>query len=219
MQGAEGQRRRLLIFGTTAMSERMHFYLDRYAHFDCVGFVVDRQHRACDTHLGLPVHDYEDLVDTCPPMDHDVFVAVGYSQGNRGREAIYGRLEAGGYQVASFFAPSAAINVDELGTGTVVLDNATVGPCCSIGRGVFVGPNTVAGHHIRVGDFAYISSSVTLLGGCSIGKRVFLGGGVIVKDGLSIADDTFIGMGAVVTRSIEVPGVYVGHPARLVRKF
>src|SRR6056297_2199515 len=183
MQGAEGQRRRLLIFGTTAMSERMHFYLDRYAHFDCVGFVVDRQHRACDTHLGLPVHDYEDLVDTCPPMDHDVFVAVGYSQGNRGREAIYGRLEAGGYQVASFFAPSAAINVDELGTGTVVLDNATVGGCCSIG------------------------------------KRVFLGGGVIVKDGLSIADDTFIGMGAVVTRSIEVPGVYVGHPARLVRKF
>lgn len=219
MQSNKGNKRKLLIFGVSEMSERMHRYFDRCSAYNCAGFVIDRKYRTSDTHLGLHVYDFETLVDECPPTEHDVFVAVGYTDGNRAREEVYGRLESHGYQLVSFIAPSAAVHIDELGIGAVVLDHAIIGPSCAIGRGVYVGPNSVAGHHIDINDFVYVSSSVTLLGGCSIGKYVFLGGGVIVRDGISIADNTFVGMGAVVTRSIEVPGVYAGHPARLIREF
>jgi sugar O-acyltransferase (sialic acid O-acetyltransferase NeuD family) len=219
MHRTENNRRKLLMFGTGLMSERMHFYFDRDSSYAFEGFVIDRAHMTSSTHLGLPVFEAESLPERCPPSDYDVFVAVGYSQSNRAREAVFDRLAAMGYELASFVSSTAAVNIDEPGQGTVILDNTTVGPCCSIGRGVFIGPNTVASHHVDIAEFTYISSSVTLLGGCSIGKRVFLGGGAIIRDGVSIADGTSIGMGAVVNRSIEAPGLYSGMPARLIRKF
>jgi acetyltransferase-like isoleucine patch superfamily enzyme len=50
-----------------------------------------------------------------------------------------------------------------------------------------------------------------------VGSRVSIGTNATILP-VSICDRVVIGAGAVVTRDITVPGIYVGNPARLLRK-
>jgi len=54
--------------------------------------------------------------------------------------------------------------------------------------------------------------------GIDIGNDVWFGAGVKVLDAVRIADGCVIGAGSVVSRSLDQAGVYVGAPARLIRK-
>jgi acetyltransferase-like isoleucine patch superfamily enzyme len=51
-----------------------------------------------------------------------------------------------------------------------------------------------------------------------IGNRVFIGFNVTILPGVSITDNCVIGAGSVVSKSIHVPGVYAGNPAKFVRE-
>ena len=50
-----------------------------------------------------------------------------------------------------------------------------------------------------------------------IGNRVSIGSNATILP-VSICEGTVIGAGAVVTRDIDIPGIYVGNPARFLRK-
>lgn len=54
--------------------------------------------------------------------------------------------------------------------------------------------------------------------GIVIGNDVWIGAHVTILDGVNVADGSVIGAGAVVTKSTEALGIYVGNPARLVRR-
>jgi acetyltransferase-like isoleucine patch superfamily enzyme len=54
--------------------------------------------------------------------------------------------------------------------------------------------------------------------GIRIGDDVWIGAGVIILDGVNVATGSVIGAGSVLTRSTEDYGVYVGNPARLIRR-
>ena len=211
--------RRLVIFGIDDMAARMHHYFQQCSIYKIAGFTVDAAFKTSDNLLGHPVTSFEDLPHVCSPEDHDIFIAVGYSDQNKNRERITLACEALGYRLASFIAPSAAIHTEDVGVGCTVLDNATIGPFCSLGKGVVIGPNSVVSHHSHIGDFVYLGPSVTVPGSCKVGQRVFLGVGSVLRDGISVADGTSIGMNAAVTKPIERPGLYAGNPAKLLRPF
>ncbi len=50
-----------------------------------------------------------------------------------------------------------------------------------------------------------------------LGNRVSIGTNATVLP-VRICDNVVIGAGAVVTKDINVPGIYVGNPARLLRR-
>lgn len=50
-----------------------------------------------------------------------------------------------------------------------------------------------------------------------IGNRVSVGTNATILP-VTICDDVVIGAGAVVTKDITEPGIYVGNPARLLRR-
>ena len=52
-----------------------------------------------------------------------------------------------------------------------------------------------------------------------IGSNVQIGAGAIVLSGVSVCDNVIIGAGSVVSKSIKVPGVYIGTPAFRMRGF
>ena len=52
-----------------------------------------------------------------------------------------------------------------------------------------------------------------------IGNNVFIGAGSIILPGVEICDNVVIGAGSIVTKKIEVGGVYVGNPARLIMPY
>ena len=124
--------------------------------------------------------------------------------------------------------------------GCEIGDDVMIGPFVEIQRDARVGPRC------RVQSHAFICEGVTIGADCfishgamfindtfahggpargdkslwkttTIGDRVSIGTGAIILP-VKICDGTVVGAGAVVTKDIDEPGVYVGNPARRLRR-
>lgn len=128
------------------------------------------------------------------------------------------------------------VNIYECSIG----DNSFVGPYVEIQKGVKIGSNCKVQSHsficelVEIGNDCFIGHGVMFIndlfqtGGpaqgdqslwqeTKIGNRVSIGSNATLLP-VSICDDVVIGAGAVVTKNIDVPGTYVGNPARLLAK-
>ena len=125
--------------------------------------------------------------------------------------------------------------------GCRIGDGCFIGPFVEIQRDVAIGRRTRVQSHsficelVTIGDDCFIGHGVMFVndlfreGGPAggdrakwratrIGDRVSIGSNATIL-GVRIADGTVVGAGAVVTRDLDVPGVYAGNPARLIRRW
>jgi acetyltransferase-like isoleucine patch superfamily enzyme len=119
-------------------------------------------------------------------------------------------------------------------------DGCFVGPFVEIQKGVVIGKRTRVQSHcmicelVEIGEDCFIGHGVMFTndtfatGGPAhgrkdlwratrIGDRVSIGSNATILP-VHICAGTVIGAGAVVTRDVEEPGIYVGNPARLLRR-
>jgi len=96
---------------------------------------------------------------------------------------------------------------------------AYIGPEAKIGDGCILNTRSIIEHEVHVGSFCHISVNSTLCGRVVIGSHVFVGANTVIKDKICICDDVIIGAGSTVVADIVHPGVYVGNPARFLRKY
>lgn len=207
--------RPLIIFGDGPMAELAHFYFTGPAGRHVMGFTVDDAWCDRPEFLGMPLIPWSGIANTCPPDTHEVFISVGYSDGNQLREAKYEEAETRGYRLASYVDPSVIDYGVGIGPNCLICEGAVLGPFSRVGRGAIIRTGAQIGHHNRIGDFAYVSPGVVFSGFCEVGARAFIGTGTLVRDGVRIGTDCTVGMGSVVTRDLTEPGVYLGHPARM----
>jgi acetyltransferase-like isoleucine patch superfamily enzyme len=124
--------------------------------------------------------------------------------------------------------------------GCQIGDDSFVGPFVEIQKGVVIGKRCRIQSHaficelVTVGDDCFISHGAMFIndlfetgraaGGdrnlwksTKIGNHVSIGTNATVLP-VNICDNVVIGAGAVVTRDVTEPGIYVGNPARLLRR-
>jgi acetyltransferase-like isoleucine patch superfamily enzyme len=124
--------------------------------------------------------------------------------------------------------------------GCKIGDNTFIGPFVEIQSGVVIGQRTRIQSHsficdlVSIGEDCVVAHGVMFIndtfatGGpargdrnlwksTQVGDRVSIGSNATVLP-VRICDDVVIGAGAVVTKDIEVPGIYAGNPAKLIRK-
>ncbi|HEY0250636.1 MAG TPA: acyltransferase [Kofleriaceae bacterium] len=124
--------------------------------------------------------------------------------------------------------------------GCTLGDDVFVGPFVEIQRDVTVGARTRVQSHsficelVTIGEDCFIAHGVMFIndtfqtGGpakgrkdlwksTTIGDRVSIGSNATIMP-VRIADDVVVGAGAVVTKDLLEPGIYVGNPARFVRR-
>ena len=90
---------------------------------------------------------------------------------------------------------------------TILEDGVNMAPGCCIGHGTFIGKQTHLANNVSTGGSSYISEY------CFIGSSAVVSPGVVI----SVSDVT-LGSGGVMAKSIEESGVYVGIPAKLLKK-
>lgn len=88
-----------------------------------------------------------------------------------------------------------------------------IGDDCLIASSVFI---TDHDHQVPIVGSAFLGGQLTC-DSVSIGNRVWLGQRVTVLKGVTICDDCVVGAGSIVSRSLILPGVYVGTPAKLIK--
>ena len=123
--------------------------------------------------------------------------------------------------------------------GCAIGDNCFIGPFVEIQKDVRIGNDCKIQSHAFICELVTIASNCfighgvmfindtfqkggpaqgdkTLWKSTTIGSRVSIGSNATILP-VSICDDVVIGAGAVVTKSITVPGVYAGNPARKMK--
>lgn len=212
--------KKLVIFGAGDIGKLAHFYFTRDAGREVVAFTVDRAYRTSDRFLGLPLHDFETIVERCPPGDHDLFIAVSYVNMNRTRAERYGIAKELGYTLPSYVSSRCSyLSDDPPGDNCFILEDNTIQPFVRIGRNVTLWSGNHVGHESVIEDHCFISSHVVIPGHVRVGAYSFLGVNATLRHAITIAPRTLIGAGAVVTRDTEEGGVYVPPAAvRLDRR-
>jgi len=123
--------------------------------------------------------------------------------------------------------------------GCSIGDDCFIGPFVEIQKNVTIGNHTKVQSHsflcemVEIGDHCFIGHAVMFIndifssggpaGGDTtkwkatrIGNHVSIGSNATLLP-VNICDHAVIGAGAVVTKSISVPGIYAGNPAKLIR--
>lgn len=105
-----------------------------------------------------------------------------------------------------------------IGGGTVVMPNAVINARTIVGKHCIINTGAIVEHDDSIGDYSHVSVGTNLGGAVSIGKKCWIGIGSTIKNNLSVCDNVCVGAGAVVVKSINISGVYVGVPAKMLCK-
>ena len=106
----------------------------------------------------------------------------------------------------------------QIGAGTVVMPGAVINHAAVVGKHCIVNSGAVVEHDCVLGDYAHISPNAALCGNVRVGSRTHIGAGAVVIPGVSVCADCVIGAGAVVVKDITESDLYVGVPARRLKK-
>lgn len=115
--------------------------------------------------------------------------------------------------------PTAVISGDvKIAEGTAIMANAVINVSATVGAHSIINTSSVVEHDNVIGDFVHISPGAVLCGGITIGNETHIGAGVVVRNNVTICGNVTIGCGACVVEDITESGIYVGVPAKKLKK-
>ena len=166
-----------------------------------------------NTHFPI-LGDDEWAFNNLNPASTGFILGTGFSEL---REKLGNLYESRGFKALTLIHPSARIGTNsQIGAGSIICAGNTITVDVNIGAHVLVNLHCTIGHDTGIGDFSVLSPGVHLSGHSQIGKRCELGTGAVTVPGVSIADDIVLGAGTVVHTDLDLPGTYVGVPAKRI---
>ncbi len=149
--------------------------------------------------------------------EKDIFflISVGQIKSSEQRKKIYDHIVRAGGKFATVISSNAIVSQrSTIGEGSIIMQQALINAGSSIGKNTIINNKCLIEHDCIIGDHNHISTGAIINGNCQLGNNVFVGSGSVLKNGISIGEGVIIGAGTVVNTSIEMPGIYLGNPAR-----
>lgn len=207
----------LVIFGAKGFAELAHYYFTHDSPYTVVGFTVDAAYLQAATYKGLPVVAFEEVERYFPPIECDLFVAIGYHNLNQTRAQKAIAAAAKGYHLASFLSSKADVAPDLiLHPNTAIMERAGIQPLVKIGSNAIVWSGTRIGFRSQLGNDIWIVSA-TLGESVTVGDRAFIGLNATIAPGVTIGEGNIIGAGALITHSTKAWEIYRGRASRASR--
>lgn len=210
---------RLVIFGAGDIARLAHYYFTRDSEHEVAGFTVDEQYRRADTFLDLPLVAFESVVETYPPGDYKMFVALSYARMNKLRAEKYNQAKTSGYELASYVSSRCSFLTDHpVGDNCFILEDNTIQPFVKIGNNVTLWSGNHIGHDSLIDDHCFLASHIVVSGYVHICSYCFIGVNATLRNSIKIARETLIGAGAVIMKDTVERGVYLPERAKLSSK-
>lgn len=156
---------------------------------------------------------YGDDINNC-------FIAVGNPQI---KEKIYSNIKsvAPKSRFPSLVHPDVSFDKRDnkviIGEGSIICSRCVLTTDVVVGKFIHLNLGCTVGHDSSIGDFSTISPGVHISGNVNISEKVFIGTGSVIIERLDICSDIVIGASSTVSKNLELPGTYVGLPARKIR--
>ncbi len=185
--------------------------------YECVGFLDDNKDKWGNKFGGIKVLG---SLKSAVEYPTSYFVnGIGSSQNYTKKEFIISKTGLTLERFENIIHPIASVSeMAKIGYGNVIFQNVTITSNVKIGHHIIILPNTVVSHDDSIGDYTCIAGGACISGGVTIGKSCYLGTNCTIKENLKIGDYSMIGMGSVVLNNVPKNSVYVGNPARFLKK-
>lgn len=209
--------KRLALIGAGKLGYRFAYHAFADKHYQPVGFFDDDIHKNKLPPELTILGKIEDIDESFKKGLFDVImISIGYCYFDK-REELFNRFK------------------NHIPFATIIHSSSYVDKSCKIESGVFVFPGCVLDMNVQIrhnstigngcvishdsiiGKHCWLSPSVSISGSVEIGQKVNLGIGTTVIDNIVISDNIRTGGGTVVVDNLDLPGLYVGVPARLIK--
>jgi sugar O-acyltransferase (sialic acid O-acetyltransferase NeuD family) len=209
---------KIVLYGNGIFTKLVLAALAEQSLLDPIAVTADEGYIQSNKYEGLPLVAFEEIDQIYPPEQCQMLVTIGYRK-LRAKKRAFEKCKAKGYMLANFISDQAVTYPDlEIGENNLIFGHAYLGPDGTIGDNTIVRPNTYIGHDFTIRDHAYVAPGVNIAGSCTIGELSFIGIGSTVIGGVVLAKETLIGSGSLVLKNTEAHGLYMGRPAKLIRK-
>lgn len=200
--------KKLIIFGNGGHSKIVKDMAESCG-YEVAGFIASNCEK---THLGCKVYS---CVEEIPNADSFCyFIARGDNRFRKDTSEKYSSLE-----FINIVHPTSIVSkYAKIGKGNLLMPYTVINAYAEIGDQNIINTSAIVEHDCRVGSFCHISVKSAITGTVTLGDGVFLGAGSIVRNGMSIGEWTTVGAGASVVKDLLPNAVYVGCPAKLLRK-
>ncbi len=189
-----------------------------YNEWVCEGFLNDR------AAIGEYIDDFPVLGGISDIMkfvekDYYFINTILRIDGQEERITMFENLGLTESRLATFVHPTAYIAPNVvLGAGTVIMPQVCISSGTKFGKNCLVMVAATVGHDNTIGDFVHIAAQACVGSYLKVGKGVHFGLNCTVRENLTIGDYSTIGMGAVLTKDVAEKDIWVGNPAKFLRK-
>jgi len=161
-------------------------------------------------------NEYTKPISTFNPEIYMMMVAVSDP---KHREEIVKKLPKE-TRYFKFIHPTAQIFAKdvEIGEGSFIGANSILTTNIKIGNHAILNRGNQIGHDSKIGDYFSAMPGAIVSGNVIIGDNTYLGTNSSVKEKIHITSDVKIGANACVVKNIVTSGVYVGVPAKFLKK-
>ncbi|WP_299219898.1 acetyltransferase [uncultured Aquimarina sp.] len=199
----------IVIIGTGNLAEIAIQYLRRDLENKIVAFSVEKDYNTAIEFCGLPVVNFEDLIDSYPPERTELLIAIGPNRLSSVRARLYLMAKELGYDLVTYISPRAFVwDPKNIGESCFIFDGCVVEPETIIGDNTVMWSRSVVAHHSVIGKHCFMAPSATISGKVIVKDNCFIGINATIRDHVIIEENCIIGCGAVIKKNTRKNGVY-----------
>lgn len=204
----------LIIVGASGLAKEVKWIAECNKTYNILGFLDDTL-KTGETFEGLKILGSSE--DFHKFSNAHFVIAIGNP---RTRKFIF--QKANSQKVSSFaniIHPLAVISdTTTIGIGNIIFPGAILSSETTIGHFNIINNNATIGHDSKTGDFVTIAPLAAISGNVSVEDTVEIGTTASIKQGLKLFEGSLLGMGAVLLKDLPKNEVYVGNPAKFLKK-
>lgn len=210
--------KRLAIVGTKDLAYQITHFVTTDNQYEVVGYIDNNEPKG-NVINGRPVFgtvaEAESLYKA--GLFDCVLIGIGYTRFDL-RQSVFEELK-GKVPFGKFIHSTCYVDpTAKVGDGCVIYPRCILDLNADIRENVFLNWGTGIGHDAIMHPHSFIAANVLIAGGSEVGMRCMIGNGTTFIDHIHVCDDVTIGGGATVVKNITEPGIYVGTPAKFLKR-
>ena len=211
-------KKNLIIYGDSSYAEMIAHYFQTDSEYQVVAFCVDRDYKTREKIGDLPVVILEDIENYYSPKEHHIFAAIGYKS-VRTHKSLFEKIAGLSFPVASYISSKAIVDLSsKIGMNCLILPGVILEPNTIIEENCFINSGAIVCHNSLIKAHSILASGSLIGGYTTIGESSLIGFNATVAELLHVGTETLLGAGSLLLQNTEDHTMYVGTPAKAVRK-